>query len=224
MSTRGTGSRTGAMSGQGFKKLDALRRIPPEPNEYDACLINDAAIWDDLISHGRFRYTCCPKGRTPYTQRPWIAMPKEGRRFKLIEILPVASIVTPYDGTDDAVLTTIVPKGYDGVISEVICELTANGSTGFIEGSGDVIWRLSAYGTTDSVSRRYLRDLGEIKVTLGSLRYPSPMNLGSYRVYSSNNIVFSVALAVGAEATINPQANIVCSISGWWYPRSLSGV
>jgi len=41
----------------------------------------------------------------------------------------------------------LVPVGYDGVITDVVCGIepgpVASGA-GFVEGSGDLIWRLSA--------------------------------------------------------------------------------
>jgi hypothetical protein len=42
---------------------------------------------------------------------------------------------------------------------------------------------------------------------------------GGIRVFSRNRLVFSVAFQPGAEVTINPAGRIVCSITGWFYPR-----
>lgn len=199
--------------------VNGCLRLPyPEPNIYDACLLRDAQLWNQLVAHGGLSTICCPQGRKKYTQKPWIAMPKEGRRFKPISILPIADIVAPYDGTDQLVMTERVPFGYDGVITDVVCELTSASISGFVEGSGDITWRLSAQGEVGS-TRRFLRDLGNIQVTLGSLITPSPTPRGGLRVYSGDLIIWSIALAAGAEARINPEANVVCSITGWWYPR-----
>jgi len=90
--------------------------------------------------------------------------------------------------------------------------VVADAATGFTEGSGDITWRLSA----DS---RYLRDEGNLQVTVGSLITPSPVPRGNLRVYSGNLMLFTVAFAVGAEARLNPNARVVCSITGWYYPR-----
>ena len=86
------------------------------------------------------------------------------------------------------------------------------GATGFVEGSGTVTWRLSADG-------RYLRDVGNIQVTMGSLIQPSPVPRGGLRVWSHNLIQFSVALETGMEAVLNPAAVVICSINGWFYAR-----
>jgi hypothetical protein len=39
------------------------------------------------------------------------------------------------------------------------------------------------------------------------------------RVYSHDLIQFFVNFAIGAEARLNPEAIIVCSITGWFWPR-----
>jgi hypothetical protein len=180
-------------------------------NEYDACLANEKQIWNDIVASGGLKTICCPQGRPKYTQRPWTAMPKEGRRFKPISTLLVSTAI-PFTGLDIPVLSTRVPVGYDGVISDVVCEITANGATGFVDGSGDITWRLQA-------DNRFLRDMGNLKVTVGSLVTPSPVPRGMLRVYSHDLIQFLVNFAVGAEARINPNAFIVCSVTGWFYPR-----
>lgn len=184
--------------------------VPPFPiEEADLCLLQERALWKRLVEGGGLRTICCPAGRKPYAQRPWIAMPKEGRRFRPIDYLTIASI-SPFDGTDQLVLSVYVPTGYDGVITDVVCGVTANGPTGFVEGSGDVVWRLAADG-------RYLRDMGDIRSSLGSLTSPSPVPRGGLRVFSRNQLQFFVAIQAGAP--INPNARIVCSITGWFYPR-----
>lgn len=180
-------------------------------NEYDACLVRERAIWDEIVRSGGLQTICCPQGRPKYTQRPWTAMPKEGRRFKPISTLLVSTAV-PFTGLDIPVLSTRVPVGYDGVISDVVCEVTANGATGFVDGSGDITWRLAADG-------RFLRDQGNLKVTVGSLITPSPVPRGMLKVYSHDLLQFFVNFAIGAEARINPAAFVVCSITGWFWPR-----
>lgn len=196
---------------------ECLRRPVPPPNAFDACLENDYWLWDEFLANGQLQKICCPKGRRPYTQKPWIAMPREGRQFKKISTIDLPA--PPYTLVDVLVLADKVPTGHDGVIKDVVCELTAAAATGFVEGSGEVVWRLSAQGAVGDPQRRFLRDMGDIQMTLGSLIYPSPQSMGGWRVFSDDDIIFSVAIAAGAEANLNPQARITCSISGWYYPR-----
>jgi len=210
------------MSGQHFATIglqhternisvnECLRK-PVELNRYDKCCCMESYYWSRLVAHGGLHTICCPQGRTPYPYPPYVKMPKEGRPFFPISNLLVSTAI-PFTGLDIVVLSVRVPYGYDGVIEDIICEVTADAATGFTEGSGDITWRLSA----DS---RFLRDEGNLQVTVGSLITPSPIGRGNIRIYSGNLIHFSVAFAVGAEARINPLARVVCAIKGYYYPR-----
>jgi hypothetical protein len=153
---------------------------------------------------------CCPVGRRKYQTRPWVQMPAEGRQFKPVGVS--AALGTLPTGVDNVVLSVLVPLGYDGVITDYVCELSANGSTGFVDGSGAITWRLSADG-------RYLRDVGDIIVTMGSLIQPSPVPRGGLRVFSHNLIEFTANINPAFSGTLNPAALIICSINGWFYAR-----
>lgn len=191
----------------GWMGIDQVKN----PTVFDGALAQDKDLWNAIIERG-LDTLCCPQGRAPYTERPWIFMPDSGRRFREIGSELVASITQ--DGTNQAILQFPVPVGYDGVIDTVVCGVTANGATGFIEGSGDVTWRLAA----DSISQpRYLRDMGNILYSLGSLTVPIPTPNSNLRVYSGNLVTFYAAIP--AVNPLTPTANIVCSCSGWFYSR-----
>lgn len=199
---------------------ECLQKPTQRPNTYDACLNSDRMLWNQIVASGGLRKICCPRGRTPYTTRPWIAMPAEGRRFKPIGILAVPGMVG-FNGLNTQVPfntqsgNELVPVGYDGVITDIVCGIQAGAggtATGFVEGSGDLIWRLSASG-------RFLRDHGNIKTSLGSLTSPSPVPRGGIRVWSEDILQFFVAFAPGADSRINATSKIVVSITGWFYPR-----
>jgi len=186
------------------------------PNENDFCLADEALLMNELIGKEGLEGVCCPRGRRPYAQRPWITMPAEGRRFRPIGTLPIPAGI-PLN-VEYTVMTMTVPIGYDGIIMDVVCEIVApsNQSTGFTEGSGDIIWRLRCNAGGPG---RLTRDLGNIKTTLGSLIYPSPVPRSGNRILSADVLNFTVTFAGGAQADLNPSANIICSISGWVYPR-----
>jgi hypothetical protein len=191
---------------------NCMRRIPPL-NSYDHCLSRELCAWEELIGTEGLNKICCPVGRRKYPTRPWVQMPAEGRQFKPVGISQPLINYAPFNSaTSIPVLTVLVPLGYDGVITDYVCEVSAAGATGFVEGSGTVTWRLSADG-------RYLRDVGNIQVTMGSLIQPSPVPRGGLRVWSHNLIQFSVALETGMEAVLNPAAVVICSINGWFYAR-----
>jgi hypothetical protein len=186
------------------------RRINRGPlNDYDACLLRERMEWDQVIEGG-LRTVCCPRGRKKYNSPPWITMPREGRRFKPVGILPVSSF-GGVAGTQTA-LTMTVDTGYDGVLTDIVCEVVADGATGFIEGGGDVIWRLQN-------NQHYVRDLGNIQVTMGSLTSPGVVPRGGVRIFSRNVLTFLVSIDASGLANLSPGARIVTSLSGWMYPR-----
>lgn len=183
---------------------------PVIPNESALCIRDEFGYWRQVLDCGGLQVICCPEGRKPYLSPPWISMPKEGRRFKPVSYFDVSGAV--YDSSDTDVLTVLVPVGYDGVITDFYCGIVASSATNFDEGSGQLTWRLSTNG-------RYLRDLGNIQSTMGSLTSPSPVPRGGLLVHSHNLIKFTVAFSPAASGVINPQARIVCSITGWYWPR-----
>jgi len=183
----------------------------PKPNVFDACLAAEKELWNQLIAEGLDR-VCCPKGRAPYAERPWIFMPDSGRRFNEIGNLLAGSI--PFTSVNTPVLQFQVPLGYDGVIDTVSCGLTAASGSGFVEGSGDVVWRLAA--DTES-NPRYLHDLGNILFSIGSLTIPIPTPNSNLRVYSGDTITFYASIPV--TSAVNPAAQVVCSCKGWFYSR-----
>lgn len=178
-------------------------------NPYDACLVEDRLRWEHIQCAGGLLNISCPRGRRVYPSPPWIVMPAEGKKFKPIGVLPVAGNFT---GANIAVMAMNVDLGYDGVITDVVCEVTAVGATGFAEGSGDITWRLQA-------NLRWMRDLGNIQVTTGSLTSPVAIPGTGLRIFSREVITFFVNMPAAAAARINPNANIICSINGWMYPR-----
>jgi len=185
----------------------------PQPNEYDACLQQEKLMWDMIVAGG-LTQICCPEGRAPYYLKPYIAMPDSGRRFREINSQLVG---TPGANTTVALLSFTVPIGYDGVIDTVTCGLTppSGGSTGFVEGSGVIIWRVAANAISQP---RYLRNLGNLKFSLGSLQIPVPTPNSSLRIYSGDLVTFYVDF-VSASGVIDPGATVVVSLSGWYYSR-----
>lgn len=187
-------------------------RLPPLPNRYDAVLAQELELWHYMMPDLRAIPYCWPPDKLP-----WVTMPKEGRAFKPIGTIPVSSV--PFTGVDTVIPWTsnggqplYVPVGYDGVVTEVTCEISAPTppGNGFQEGSGQVVWRLSA-------DHRFLRDYGDIRVSLGSLRVPSAILRKGVRIYQRNLLQFTVAIQPGAP--INPAGVIIVSIIGWYWPR-----
>lgn len=184
---------------------------PYGANPYDDCL---DAEYRDFVHN----FNAGIPNRRQYVSKPWVSMPPEGRRFRPIAVTPLTSFGAPgpFTGLDVVVLQERVPLGYDGVISDVVFNF---GGSGFVEGSGDITWRLAADYlpiTALATGGRYLRDMGNVTTSLGSLTQPSPVPRGGLRVYSWDLITIYCNVAVGAAIA---NGNILTSISGWWWPR-----
>lgn len=180
------------------------------PSVFDNCLQSDKELWNAIMAEGIDK-VCCPKGRAPYSERPWIFQPDSGRPLREIGSKAVAAI--PFTSTNTVVLQFPIPIGYDGVIDSIVCGLTANGATGFIEGSGDMVWRLAAITSSQP---RYLRDMGNILFSQGSLLTPTH-TLNGLRVYSGDLVTFYASIP--AISLVNINATVVCGCMGWIYSR-----
>jgi hypothetical protein len=186
-------------------------------NVWDNCLSRDLSQWMNLLACGGIEHNY-PGGRGYYQTPPWISMPPDGRRFRPIGSQPLSAFQVPgpgFNGLDTIVLQERVPLGYDGVITEIIFEFTG---TGFVDGSGDISWRLASDYLVDPAGTggRFLRDHGNVQVSIGSFQFPSPIPRGGLRVYSWDLV--SVYAAVAPAAAI-ANGNIIAGISGWYWPR-----
>lgn len=189
----------------------------PQPNVYDQCLQAEKAMWDQIVVNG-LDQVCCPQGRLPYALKPYIAMPDSGRRFKEVSSVLIGTNPPPAGDTLVPVLSFTVPIGYDGVIDTVICGVTAgtSGPSGFVEGSNTIAWRVAA----DAISTpRYLRDLGNILFSYGSLTVPIPTTNSSLCIYSGNLVTFYVDFFSSGNGVLAADATVVVGLSGWFYSR-----
>lgn len=187
---------------------------PYGANKYDDCLDAEYKDYVRFYNEGRLK-------RKEYLSAPWVSMPPEGRRFSPITYTPVATFQNPgpgFNGVDTVVLRERVPLGYDGIINDVVFNYL--GGSGFDEGSGEITWRLAAdylpASAIDATGARYLRDMGNIQTTLGSLVQPSPVPRGGLRVYSWDWV--TVYINVATTATI-AGGTMVTSLRGWYWPR-----
>jgi hypothetical protein len=121
-----------------------------------------------------------------------------------------------FNGLDTVVLQMRVPLGYDGVIQDIVLNF---GGAGFIEGSGDITWRVAAdYLPVGGLQTggRYLRDMGNVTTSIGSLTQPSPVPRGGLRIYSYDLVTIYCSIA---PAAVVANGNIITSLGGWFWPR-----
>jgi hypothetical protein len=179
---------------------DAPALVVTEPNAASKCLDREQALYELIIRKGGLQKLCCVS-QYKYATPPWLKMPGEGRQYQEIDSIPLPA----NDGLNHVVTQFVVPTGYDGVITSIANFYTG---VGFVEGSGDLVWRLL-------IARRWARNLGNIDTTLGSLTSPCPLFRGGIRVFSDQLITYYVNVPV-ASALVG--GRVVCGVFGWFYP------
>jgi len=142
------------------------------------------------------------------TARAIIAPPKGAIHFNPSGVIPLPAAASG----DVEVFTMQVPLGYDGIITGQFNVFTQ----GWAEGSGDLIWRILVY---DPIVPRYLRDCGNIQVTLGKVNIYQTVP-GGLLVRSNNRIAYIVN-APNAFGSLPPAGtgSIIAGLHGWLWPR-----
>lgn len=192
-------------------------------NVNDLCLLQERQQWEDLVT------TCpplpyCKRPSDRFNAEPWIDMPQEAKRFQRVATLPVFGNFT---GIDTALIFQGVQgpifecdSGYDGVINSVVLQISNNGSTGFVQGSGNLSWRIGVdVGQVANTSAWYYRDFGNVQTTLGSLDTPYYLVGSGLRFVSRQLITIWINIATAASGIINANSTIIGVIGGWTYPR-----
>jgi hypothetical protein len=176
------------------------RQFPP--TFFNQCIDNNNDTWERINQCGGLMAIC---GGRKYDAPPWVKMPVQGKRFSYINSIPLP--VSGY-GTDQLVLSFLVPLGWDGVINYVVQNYTGQG---FQEGSGDLTWRLQ-------LNERYVKNLGSTTTQIGTLT-SGPISPNTSIVVLSNQLVqYWVNVAASAAADLNG-GRIIASCWGWFWPR-----
>jgi hypothetical protein len=176
------------------------RQFPP--TFFNQCIDRNNVVWDRINREGGLMAIC---GGRKYDSPPWVKMPVQGKRFSYINSIPLP--VSGY-GTDQLVLSFLVPLGWDGVINYVVQNYTGQG---FQEGSGDLTWRLQ-------LNERYVKNLGSTTMQIGTLT-SGPISPNTSIVVLSNQLVqYFVNVAASAAADLNG-GRIIASCWGWFWPR-----
>jgi hypothetical protein len=177
------------------------QRLLP-PNVFDQLLSQEDAVWDQILTYGGLT-RLCPSEGTIYQDPPWTKMPALGRRFSKINSIPL-----PDNGSGEQLVTSmLVPLGWDGVIISTVNMFTGQN---FLEGSGDITFRLKIN------DNRYVKDMGNLQTTLGTLTQPWPVNSGSIRLLSGQLVRWFVNVSLGSMAV---NGRIIAAMFGWFWPR-----
>jgi hypothetical protein len=172
------------------------------PNFADCQLFGETAFWGVVgrvgarkVFQSLYRW---------YDRDPLVIMPELGQRLQQVGSIALP----PFDGLDTVVLSFRMPVGWDGVINALVCAYTG---TGFVEGSGDITWRLR-------LNDWWVRDYNAITVSLGDPANPYHLHGGGLHIRSDQRVAMYVNVLPAAIARLDPKSTIVCSLAGWKYP------
>ena len=141
-----------------------------------------------------------------------IGVPDGARTFN-----PKNGIPLPAPAAGDVTLFSFpVPVGYDGIILGQANGYINGGFGQFVEGSGDLVWRIQVNATG---AVRYLKDCGEILVSLGQVNLLQTIQ-GGLRVYSGNQVSMVVAAPNTSGNLPAPGIGQVFGVlHGYFWPR-----
>lgn len=173
-----------------------------KPNIHQTCLDSTQTLVSlTMGKSGTFPWENPPP---PGQDKPWLTMPVQGRIVNQIGSLTMGSL-TP--NLDTVVTEYTVPAGFDLALTLISNQYTG---AGFVEGSGDIIWRIRL-GTRG----RYAREFGRILTSLGSADLPYSVNRASIIVREN----VTVQYIVNAAVILGAADRIICGLGGWIYPQ-----
>lgn len=176
-------------------------------NEFDYCLLQEIAKWNRLQP-----LPVCSVPQDLWTTLPW--EPEWGSLPALaVPFRKIQSIITPAAAAGDQVVSQlIVPQGYDGLLAGIFWRY--NG-VNFIEGSGDIFWRIQ-------VNQRFVKDLSNVGFTLGSSVTPMPMTEGQQ--LQSRQRISVVVNVPNISGTIQVgTSTITGGLFGFFWPKGVPG-
>lgn len=192
--------------GPSFRWYAPLYWLFDYPNAFDVCLSREWRLYNEIDPKA---LTCASKPNCFSGEsgaRPWVEPPPGAVTFN-----PDKAIPLPAPAVVNAVILSFrVPIAYDGII---LAQYHAyRGAGAFVEASGDLVWRVRVDG-------RYLRDMGDMEVSIGSPQTLSPCPGGLW-IQSGNLVEYVVSAPNGSGSLPLPgQGNILAGLQGWFWPR-----
>ncbi len=185
-------------------KLPILAELNLLPNPYDICLLKDwrrynRIDWNAVMGKNYLK---------PFVEEPW---DEEGTPNEAITFNPAKSILLPDPASTDVVIFSFyVPVAFDGII---LGQYHAYSGAGvFVEGSGDIVWRVRVNG-------RYPKDMGNMLTTQGSPKTLSAVAGGAF-IHSHNFVEYLVSAPNTSGLLPLPgQGRILAGLHGYFYPR-----
>lgn len=123
-------------------------------------------------------------------------------------------VLVPALNAEATILSFQVPMGRNGVINKVACNFVGGG---FIEGTGDVLWRILVDGATPPGANSY----EAVKASLGSPA--QPVGIAGFRIFENQVVkvtVFNNPLGINGGVVVAGQL-AGARLCGYLYPREL---
>jgi hypothetical protein len=140
---------------------------------------------------------------------PWIYQPVNWENVDQINYALVPAI-----GSTVTIISYVVPPGRNGIINKVACNFVGGG---WVEGSGDIIWRILVDGTPPPGATSY-------DSILASLGGPSqPTGIAGFRFFENQVLTF-VAFNNPAGANggvVVAGQRVGARFTGWNYPLDI---
>jgi hypothetical protein len=174
-------------------------------NEWDWCM------FQEFLHYSKISFP--PLCSIPKEYRNWLPWDEDfGANAVPPQAVPlhrVAGIVTPLPAAgDQTILEMRMPLGYDGLLAGIFHFYSGNG---FVQGSGDIVWRVQ-------VNLRYMEDLGNIPFALGSPQSPVPLTEG--QILLSGQTVRYIVNVPNLSGLIQVgQSQITAGLVGFLWPR-----
>jgi hypothetical protein len=140
---------------------------------------------------------------------PWIYQPVNWENVDQINYALVPAI-----GSTAIIISYVVPPGRNGIINKVACNFVGGG---WVEGSGDIVWRILVDGTPPPGATSY-------DSILASLGGPSqPTGIAGFRFFENQVLTF-VAFNNPAGANggvVVAGQRVGARFTGWNYPLDI---
>ena len=170
-------------------------------NVWDWCLENDKRLWSSVDWSRR---GCIPVKCWRLEDNPLHAIPEQGREFHKFGMIPLPLTF----GVDTQILRFQVPTGYSGVVYGVLCKYTGGG---YVNGSGDLLWRFR-------VNQRWIKSLQAVPTELGD--YSGYAQLDEYFKLSSGQTVRAYGWVDPATGLVG--GSMIAALQGWYFPSQFA--
>ena len=170
------------------------------PNFYDRLLAGEVQLWTLIQAQGGIK-ALVAKARP----KPLQPLPSARLAVQQTNSIPLPAA----DGNDYVVLSFRVPTGYYFEISSVLHFYTGNG---FVEGSGDLAWRLQ-------LGTHFAQTMGNMLTsTAGATAALYPIQEHSLIAMPNELIQYFVSFAVAGAGNL-AGGRIVTQVNGYYYPK-----